>query len=97
MTTSSNGIIFRVTGPLWAEFTGHRSILSQSPVARSFDVFFYLRLKTVEQTIETPVIWDPNALIMASLNRLHNSWEVLYLCIYIRETTVVMPNLLYMI
>ena len=26
MMTSSNGNIFRVTGPLWGEFTGHRSI-----------------------------------------------------------------------
>ena len=32
---------------------------SQRPVRRSFDVFFDLLLKpTVEQTIETPVIWD---------------------------------------
>ena len=34
MMTSSNGNIFRVTGPLWEESTGHRS----------FDVFFDLRL-----------------------------------------------------
>ena len=27
MTTSSNENIFRVTGPLWGEFTGHRLIL----------------------------------------------------------------------
>ena len=26
MVTSSNGNIFRVTGPLWGEFTGHRWI-----------------------------------------------------------------------
>ena len=37
--TSSNGNIFRVTGPLCGQFTGHR------PATRSFDVFFYLRLK----------------------------------------------------
>ena len=30
----TNGNIFRVTGPLCGEFTGHR------PVTRSFDVFF---------------------------------------------------------
>ena len=38
MMTSSNGNIFRVTGPLCGEFTGQR------PVTRSFGVFFYLRL-----------------------------------------------------
>ena len=34
---TSNWGIFRVTGPLWGGFTGHR------PVTRSFDVFFDLR------------------------------------------------------
>ena len=44
MTTSSNGNIFRVTGPLCGEFTGHRWIpRTQRPVTRSFDVFFDLR------------------------------------------------------
>ena len=38
MMTSSNGNIFRVTGPLCGEFP------AQWPVARSFDVFFDLRL-----------------------------------------------------
>ena len=41
---------------------------SQRPVARSYDVFFDLRLKqTVEQTVEKPVIWDDIALIMTTL------------------------------
>ena len=39
--TSSNGSIFRVTGPLCGEFTGE---FSQRPVTRSLDVFFDLRL-----------------------------------------------------
>ena len=39
MMASSNGNIFRVTGPLWGEFTG-----SQKPVTRIFDVFFDMRL-----------------------------------------------------
>ena len=43
MMTSSNGNIFRVTGPLCGEFTGHRWIPSQRPVTRSFDVFSDLR------------------------------------------------------
>ena len=44
MMTSSNGNIFRVTGPLCGEFTGPRWIPAQRPVTRSFDVFFDLRL-----------------------------------------------------
>ena len=45
MMTSSNGNIFRVTGPLCGEFTGDRWIpRTQRPVTRSFDVFFDLRL-----------------------------------------------------
>ena len=41
MMASSNGNIFRVTGPLWGEFTGE--FPSQRPVTRSYDVFFYQR------------------------------------------------------
>ena len=44
MMTSSNWNIFRVTGPLFGEFTGHRWIPSQRPVTRSFDVCFDLCL-----------------------------------------------------
>ena len=44
MLTSSNGNIFRVTGPLYGEFTGHRWIPARRPVTRSFGVFFDLRL-----------------------------------------------------
>ena len=44
MMTSSNGTIFRVTGPLCGEFTGHGEFPSQKPVARSFDDFFDLCL-----------------------------------------------------
>ena len=42
--TSSNGNIFRVTGPLCGEFTGPGEFPAQRPVTRSFDVFFDLRL-----------------------------------------------------
>ena len=41
--TSSNGNIFRVTGPLCREFTGPGEFPAQRPVTRSFDVFFDLR------------------------------------------------------
>ena len=44
MMTPSNGDIFRVTGYLCGEFTGHRWIPRTRPVTRSFDVFFDLRL-----------------------------------------------------
>ena len=44
MMTSSNGKIFRVTGPLCGEFTGPGEFPTQRPVTRSFDVFFDLRL-----------------------------------------------------
>ena len=44
MMTSSNGNIFRVTGPLCGEFTGAGEFPTQRPVTRSFDVFFDLRL-----------------------------------------------------
>ena len=45
MLTSSNGSIFRVTGPLWREFTWHWRIPLPKPVTRGFDVFFDLHLK----------------------------------------------------
>ena len=38
MLTSSNGNIFRFTGPLCGEFTGPGEFLSQRPVTRGFDV-----------------------------------------------------------
>ena len=44
MKTSSNRSIFRVTGLLCGEFTGPGEFPTQRPVARSFDVFFDLRL-----------------------------------------------------
>ena len=38
--TSSNGNIFRVTGPLCGEFIGPGDFPAQRPVTRSFAVFF---------------------------------------------------------
>ena len=43
MMTSSNGNIFRFTGPLCGEFTGPGEFPAQRPVTRSFDVLFDLR------------------------------------------------------
>ena len=42
--TSSNGIIFSVTGPLCGEFTCPGEFPAQRPATRSFDVFFDLCL-----------------------------------------------------
>ena len=44
MMTSSNGNIFRVTGPMCGEFTDPGEFPTQRPVTRSFDVCFDLRL-----------------------------------------------------
>ena len=44
MLTSSNGSIFRVTGPLWGESTGDRWIPRAKASDASFDVFYELRL-----------------------------------------------------
>ena len=67
MMMSSNGNIFRVAGRLWGESTSDRWI----PLTKTSDAGLCLFLsapeQTVEQTIETPVIRDTIALIMASL------------------------------
>ena len=42
MMMSSNDNIFRVTGPLCEEFSGHDEFSSQRPVTQSFDVLFDL-------------------------------------------------------
>ena len=55
MMTSSNGNIFRVTGPLCGEFTGTGEFPAQRPVTRSFDVFFDLHLN--KQLSKQPWVW----------------------------------------
>ena len=42
--TSSNGIIFRATGPLWGKFIGPRWLPITRPLSQTFYVFFDLRL-----------------------------------------------------
>ena len=61
--TSLNGNIFRVTGLLWGESTGHRWI----PIKKASDAERTALEPTDEQTVETPVIWDAMALIMTLL------------------------------
>ena len=66
MITTSNGNIFRVTGPLWGESTSHRWI----PLTKASELWCFLWSapeQTVEQTIERQVIWDVIAPIMTSL------------------------------
>ena len=68
MMTSSNGNIFHATGLLWGEFPGHRGI----PLTKANDAQLWCFLlstpeRTVEQKMETPVIWDAITLIMTSL------------------------------
>ena len=55
MMTSSNGNIFRVTGPLCGEFIVPGEFPTQRPVTRSFDVFFDLRLN--KRLSEQPWGW----------------------------------------
>ena len=66
--TSSNGNIFHITSLLCGEFTGDRWI----PYTKASDAELWCFLwsapePTVEQTMETPVIWDAIVLIMMSL------------------------------
>ena len=75
MMTSSNGNIFRVTGPLCGEFTGPGEFPTQRPAMRSFDVFFDLRLnKWLSKQpwgwwFETPLwsLWRQRNVAFASL------------------------------
>ena len=65
MMMSSNGNIFRVTGPLWRKSTGHRWI----PFTKASDAELWCFLwpapeQTAEKMIETPVIWDAIAFVM---------------------------------
>ena len=65
MMTSPNGNIFRVTGPLWGESTGHRWIpLTKASGAELWCFLWSVPEQTAKQTIETPVIWDAIAFIM---------------------------------
>ena len=60
MMTSSNGIIFRVTGHLWGNSQVNGDFPAQKPVTRSFHVFFDMRMNkrlnkhTLGWRFETP-------------------------------------------
>ena len=56
--TTSNGSIFRFTGPLWGESTGHRWILlTKVSDAELWWFLWSAPEQTAEQTIESPVIY----------------------------------------
>ena len=66
MMTSTNGNISAL--PLWGESTGRRWIpLTKAGDAELWGFRWYAPEQTVEQTIETTVIWGTIALIMTSL------------------------------
>ena len=68
MIASSNWSIFRVTGALGGESTGHRWFpLTKANNAALWCFLWFAPEQTAEQPIETPVIWDAIALIMTSL------------------------------
>ena len=67
MMTSSNGNINRFTGPFCGEFTGHRWIPCTKGSDGELWCFLSAPEPTIEQTMETLVIWDVTALIMTSL------------------------------
>ena len=68
MMTSSNGNIVHVTGPLWGN---HRSLAENPPHKGKWrGALMFPRSapeQTVQQTIETLVIWDAILLLMTSL------------------------------
>ena len=68
MMASSNGIIFRVTGPLCGNSQVTDEFATQRPMTRSFDVMFSLIwINGWENNGEAGQIWDAIALIMISL------------------------------
>ena len=68
MMTSSNGNIFRVTGPLCGKSPVTIVFPAQRPVTRSFDISFDLQNSEwmFEQAIMKLLIWDTITLIMTS-------------------------------
>ena len=66
--TSSDGKIFHITGPLWGEFTGHQWIPLTNASDVELECFLWISPEQIiEQTVETPVIWDTTVLITMSL------------------------------
>ena len=84
MMTSSNGNIFRVTGPLCGEFTGPGEFPTQRPVTRNFDVFFDLRPN--KQLSKQPWGWwfeTPSWSLCRQCNEMSQVRRRIYIYIYI--------------
>ena len=81
--TSSKGNIFRVTGTLCGEFTGHRWIQRTKVSDASFDIFFNLRpnKRHYELPMEKKVPWNG----AVSMRSRAGSWETLSICITLRH------------
>ena len=77
MMTSSNGNIFRITGPLCGEYTGPGDFPTQRPVTRSFGVFFDLRLN--KRLSKQPWGWWFETPSWSLSSHCNGSWKVLML------------------
>ena len=93
---------FVVAGPLWGKYTGDRWI----PLTKASDVDCWCFLcsapeQTIEQTTETPVIWNPIALIIVRRAGLLLSqqdfewrWSVpLFQCLTVSEFSFILFDL----
>ena len=70
MKTSRHEKTFRITGPLWEEFTGHLLFpLTGGQSCNALVFLLPLASKSVEQTVEFLVIWDDLAFIKHHSNR----------------------------
>ena len=70
MMTSSNGNIFRVTGPLCGEFIGHWWIPRiKVSGAKLWYFLWHAHGQMAEQTIKTLVIWDAIEAIATKFSR----------------------------
>ena len=95
MMTSSNGNIFRVTGPLCGDFAGHRWI----PITKASDAELWCFLccsseQTVEWIINTSMIWDTIALIMTSMSLVKCMKGAVLLKNYIHMYNQLIPDVL---
>ena len=102
--TSSNGNIFRVTGPLWRESTDCRWIpVTKANVTRSFDVFFDLRLnkqmskQSRRRWFETPSrsLWRHRNDALAGRSQL-SSWQCGYALQLMSQSDLVSPLLYFL-
>ena len=59
MMTSSNGNIFRVTGPSWGVTTSHRWIPTTKAIDAELSCYLWSAFaQKVEQATDKSVIWD---------------------------------------